>query len=44
MDVGVSVYLYMYNNVCLLLDEKRGAESEQKRGMNFPSTVFDVEQ
>jgi len=45
MNVGVSVCLYTYNNnINLLLHEKRGVESGDKRAMNFPPTVFDVEQ
>jgi hypothetical protein len=43
MNVGVLVCLYMYNNICLLLREKREAESGHKRGMNFPLNIFDVE-
>jgi len=44
MNVGVSVCLYTYNNINLLLHEKRGTESGHKRAMNFPLTVFGVEQ
>jgi hypothetical protein len=40
MCVCISIYVY---NICLLLHKKRGTEAGNKRRMNFPPTVFDVE-